>query len=62
MNDMRKQKSLSLIELLIMAAIILVIAAVAIPNPLRARIAANESSAVAVPTEAGILTLDGLDE
>jgi type IV pilus assembly protein PilA len=62
MNDMRKQKSFSLIELLIMAAIILVIAAVAIPNPLRARIAANESSAVAVPTEAGILTLDGLDE
>jgi type IV pilus assembly protein PilA len=62
MNDMRKQKSFSLIELLIVAAIILVIAAVAIPNPLRARIAANESSAVAVPTEAGILTLDGFDE
>jgi type IV pilus assembly protein PilA len=62
MNDMRKQKSFSLIELLIVAAIILVIGAVAIPNPLRARIAANESSAVAVPTEAGILTLDGFDE
>ncbi len=37
----------SLIELLIVIAIILVIAAIAIPNLLRARIAANESSAVA---------------
>lgn len=37
----------SLIELLIVVAIILIIAAVAIPNLLRARIAANESSAVA---------------
>jgi type IV pilus assembly protein PilA len=36
----------SLIELLIVVAIILVIAAIAIPNLLRARIAANESSAV----------------
>ena len=35
----------SLIELLIVVAIILIIAAVAIPNLLRARIAANESSA-----------------
>jgi type IV pilus assembly protein PilA len=35
----------SLIELLIVVAIILVIAAIAIPNLLRARIAANESSA-----------------
>jgi type IV pilus assembly protein PilA len=35
----------SLIELLIVVAIILIIAAIAIPNLLRARIAANESSA-----------------
>jgi type IV pilus assembly protein PilA len=37
----------SLIELLIVVAIILIIAAIAIPNLLRARIAANESSAAA---------------
>jgi type IV pilus assembly protein PilA len=36
----------SLIELLIVVAIILIIAAIAIPNILRARISANESSAV----------------
>jgi type IV pilus assembly protein PilA len=36
----------SLIELLIVVAIILIIAAIAIPNLIRAKIAANESSAV----------------
>jgi type IV pilus assembly protein PilA len=36
----------SLIELLIVVAIILIIAAIAIPNFLRARMAANETSAV----------------
>src|ERR1700739_5068883 len=44
---MRRHKGFSLIELLSVVAIILITAAIAIPNLLGARMAANESSAVA---------------
>jgi type IV pilus assembly protein PilA len=42
----RECEGFSLIELLIVVAIILIIAAIAIPNLLRAKISANEASAV----------------
>ncbi len=46
MKCSRHNKGFSLIELLIVVGIILIIAAIAIPNLLRAKISANEASAV----------------
>ena len=46
-GDKSNTRGFSLIELLIVVAIILIIAAIAIPNLMRARMAANDSSAAA---------------
>jgi type IV pilus assembly protein PilA len=44
---MRSHKGFSLIELLVVVAVILIVAAIAVPNFLRSRMRANEASAVA---------------
>jgi prepilin-type N-terminal cleavage/methylation domain-containing protein len=44
---MRNQKGFSLIELLLVVAVILIISAIAVPNFLRSRMRANEANAVA---------------
>jgi len=44
---MRSQKGFSLVELLLVVAVILILSAIAVPNFMRARTAANESSALA---------------
>jgi type IV pilus assembly protein PilA len=45
-NKVKKQKGFSRIEWLTVVAIILIIAAIAIPNLLRSRVSANDASPV----------------
>ena len=50
---MKSNRCFSLLELLIVVAIILIIAAIAVPNLLRAKIAANEAAVVAAQRTIG---------